>query len=74
MMEPIVLPEIQIETEVDPRTDEERLVHEWRVEQLREVGLPARLARRFADVVDWHDLAALVERGCPAELALEIVR
>lgn len=74
MMEPIVMPEIQIETEVDPRTDEERLVHEWRVEQLREVGLPARLARRFADVVDWHDLAALVERGCPAELALEIVR
>jgi hypothetical protein len=73
-MEPIVMPEIETETEVDPRTDEERLVRAWRVEQLREVGLPARLARRFADVVDWHDLAALVERGCPAELALEIVR
>jgi hypothetical protein len=32
------------------------------------------VAETFADVVDWHTLAELVERGCTAELALEIVR
>jgi hypothetical protein len=32
------------------------------------------MALAFADVVDWHDLAALVRRGCPPILALEIVR
>jgi len=37
-------------------------------------SLPRSLAERFADLVDWHALAELVERGCPAELALEIVR
>lgn len=71
-MEPMLMPEIEVELET--RTDEELLVHAWRSEQLRELGLPARLAERFADIVDWHELAALVERGCPAELALEIVR
>jgi hypothetical protein len=74
MMEPRLMPEIEIEIDVDPRTDEELLVHAWRAEQLQELGLTARLAERFADIVDWHELAALVERGCSAELALEIVR
>jgi hypothetical protein len=49
-------------------------VRAWRAEQLRRLGLPQRLADTFADVVDWHALAGLVERGCPPELALEIVR
>jgi hypothetical protein len=49
-------------------------VRMWRFEQLRRLGLPQRLADKFADVVDWHTLAGLVERGCPPELALEIVR
>jgi hypothetical protein len=69
-MEQIVMPEIDL----DPRADEDARVHEWRIEQLGELGLPRMLAERFADVVDWHDLAALVQRGCTAELALEIVR
>lgn len=69
-MDQILMPEIDL----DPRADEDALVHEWRVEQLRELGVPCRLAERFADLVDWHDLAALVQRGCPADLALEIVR
>jgi hypothetical protein len=50
------------------------LLHAWRREQLCRLGLPRSLAERFADLVDWHALAELVERGCPAELALEIVR
>lgn len=74
MMEPTLTPEIEIEIDFDTRADEELLVHAWRAEQLRELGLPARLAERFADVVDWHELATLVKRGCSAELALEIVR
>jgi hypothetical protein len=32
------------------------------------------IASAVASVVDWHEIARLVERGCPPELALEIVR
>jgi hypothetical protein len=53
---------------------EERLVREWRTEQLLRLGLPHAIAETFADVVDWHQLADLVEHGCPPDLALEIVR
>jgi hypothetical protein len=66
-MEPLVMPT----TEVD-ETDEDLLVHSWRVEQLRAVGLTQLLAEIFADLVDWHEVATLVERGCTPELALEI--
>jgi hypothetical protein len=69
-MEQTLIPELDL----DPRADEDLRVHEWRAERLRELGLPPRIAERFADLVDWHALAALVERGCPAHLALEIVR
>ena len=55
-------------------TDEEVAVDEWRAGQLESLGISKRLARRFAGVVDWHDVAQLVERGCPPELALEIAR
>jgi hypothetical protein len=48
--------------------------HDWRVEQLRRLGFPAGLAERFALLVDWHEIAELVARGCPPNLALEIVR
>jgi hypothetical protein len=58
----------------EDRTDEELLIHAWRAEQLLRLGLPYRLAERFAELVDWHDLAALIGRGCPPELALEIAR
>jgi hypothetical protein len=67
-MEPTLMPEIDL----DPRTDEELQVHDWRAEQLREVGVPGSLADRFADHVDWRAVAALVQRGCPAVLALDI--
>ena len=70
-MEQILIPEI--ETELDRRADDER-VHHWRIEQLRGLGLSRRVAERFADLVDWHELADLVARGCSPDLALEIVR
>jgi len=53
----------------------DRLVHEWRVEQLTRLGVPWSLALAAAiDHVDWHQVARLVHRGCPAPLPLEIVR
>jgi len=60
--------------DLDDRTKEAVLDHEWRTEQLRRLGLPRSLAETFADLVDWHALALLIERGCTPELALEIVR
>jgi hypothetical protein len=56
------------------RTDEQLLVDGWCAEQLRSLGLPPAVAEMFAGLVDWHDVAALVERRCPPELALEIAR
>jgi len=49
-------------------------LRDWGAEQLRRLGLPSILAETFADDVDWHALSALIERGCPLGLALEIVR
>jgi hypothetical protein len=62
-------------TEGLDRSEREMLsVHAWRTEQLRRLGLPSILAETFADLVDWHAVADLVERGCPLSLALDIVR
>ena len=61
-------------TDTDRRADETVLVHEWRSEQLRRLGLTHLCAEIFADGVDWHALADLIDRGCSVELALEIVR
>jgi hypothetical protein len=55
------------------RTDEQIRVHEWQAKQLQRVGLSRLLAESFAGRIDWHDLAALVGRGCSAELALDIL-
>jgi hypothetical protein len=49
-------------------------VRAWRAEQLRRLGLPHVLADTFADLVDWHAIADLVERGCSLSLTLDIVR
>jgi hypothetical protein len=51
---------------------EDLLVHEWRRERLQSLGVPDVLADSFADFVDWHVIADLVGRGCPADLALRI--
>jgi hypothetical protein len=64
---------LELDVDLDPRPDESALVRAWRAEQLRGLGLPHAFAAAFADLVDWHELADLVERGCPPMLALAIV-
>jgi hypothetical protein len=70
-MEPILISDAEL---VDYTTDEELLIHAWCAEQLRRLGLGRVLAETFAGLVDWHEIAALVARGCPPELAREIAR
>jgi hypothetical protein len=70
-MEPILIADAEL---VESTSDEGMLIHAWRTEQLRRLGLPRILAETFAELVDWHELAALIARGCTPELALEIVR
>jgi hypothetical protein len=48
-------------------------VHQWRTSQLRRLGIPAPLAEVYAGRIDWHQIARLVQRGCPPRLALRIV-
>ena len=55
-----------------PVDDEELLVHNWRVERLTRIGVPGALAEVYADHLDWHEVARLVQRGCPPQLALRI--
>ena len=47
-------------------------VHAWRAEQLEKLGLSTVIADAVADTVDWHEVAPLVDSGCPPELALAI--
>jgi hypothetical protein len=35
---------------------------------------PGPLAEADADNVDWHQIADLMQRGCPPRLALRIIR
>ena len=53
---------------------DEQMIHKWRVTQLKRLGIPEPLAEAAADDVDWHQIAKLVQRGCPPRLALRIVR
>ena len=52
---------------------EEGRVHHWRASQLRRLGIPGPLAEVHADHLDWHQIARLVQHGCPPRLALRIV-
>jgi hypothetical protein len=52
---------------------EELLVHNWRVTRLTRLGVPGSLAEVYADRLDWHQVARLVQHGCPPRLALRIV-
>ena len=70
-MKPILISDAEL---VEDATDEELAIHTWRAEQLRRLGLSRILAETFAALVDWHEVAALVARGCPPQLALEIAR
>ena len=42
---------------------DEHSVHEWRVTQLKRLGVPAPMAEADADRVDWHKIAGLVRRA-----------
>ena len=56
--------------DVDPEIG---AVHDWRVSRLAGLGVARPVAEAVADQVDWHDVARLVQRGCPAALAVAIV-
>ncbi len=61
-------------TPADRQADgEELLVHNWRVDRLTRLGVPGSLAEVYADRLDWHQVARLVQHGCPPRLALRIV-
>ena len=47
----------------------------WRVDRLRAAGMDASLARRVATDggYDLHALLELIDRGCPALLAVRIL-
>ena len=61
-------------TDHDVIDNHESPVHRWRVSRLERLGIPEPLAEMYADHVDWHQIARLVQRGCPPRLALRIVR
>ena len=48
----------------------------WRAEELERAGYDAAAAAELAarSDIDLHRATALLESGCPAELALEILR
>ncbi len=62
-----------VEVEIEQESEDVR-VYDWRVEQLRNLGVSTWMAGAVANLVDWHEVACLVRRGCPPELALEITR
>jgi hypothetical protein len=57
-----------------PAVDEEEvLVHTWRVARLTQLGIPGAVAEVEAGRLDWHQVARLVQHGCPPRLALRII-
>ena len=57
------------------RVSEDRLVHRWRVEQLRKSGYPARAAKKIASRrdINLHLAIELLSRGCTVGLAMRIL-
>jgi hypothetical protein len=53
--------------------EEELVLQAWRRTQLRRLGVHGTLADRYGEDVDWHDVSALVDRGCPPDLAMAIL-
>jgi hypothetical protein len=56
-----------------PVGNERLLVHTWRVARLTRLGIPRAVAEVEADRLDWHQVARLVQHGCPPPLAMRIV-
>jgi hypothetical protein len=57
-----------------PADEEELPVHSWRVARLTQLGIPRAVAEVEANRLDWHQVARLVQDGCPPRLALRIAR
>lgn len=51
-------------TDAEPFPREEPRLLAWRREQLLWLGVSRRNAYAYAETVDWHDVAVLVQRGC----------
>jgi hypothetical protein len=66
-----------MQARADPRHEtiehSEPPVNHWRASRLGRLGIPAALAEVYAARIDWHQVARLIERGCPPRLALRIV-
>jgi hypothetical protein len=62
-----------IDFEIEDDCDEVRM-YAWRVEQLERLGISAMIADAAANLVDWHEVADLVQKGCPPQVALDIAR
>jgi hypothetical protein len=73
-MDPIQMDTLEMLTAEFEDDAEERAVNAWRTEQLEKLGFSQTVAEACAGLVDWHEIAALVSRGCLPHLALEIVR
>ena len=61
--------------EVNIRTELDQVEH-WRAEELERAGYPAAAAVELAarHDIDLHHAVELVKQGCPAELAVQILR
>ena len=61
-------------TDVQERGELER-VERWRADELERAGYPREAAQRIAarHDVDLHRAVALLQQGCPVELALQIL-
>ena len=58
--------------DVDPR--DPRRVEHWRRDYARSLGFDETAAALVAGTrIDLHEIEALTERGCPPELALELL-
>ena len=49
------------------------LVHNWRI-HVKATRDPRVAGRGLCNRLDWHELAHLVQRGCPVMLAVRIIR
>jgi hypothetical protein len=61
--------------EVDIQETELDRITSWRAEELERAGYEGRFAAKLAarHDVDLHQAVALLQQGCPAELALDIL-
>ena len=53
--------------------EEDLPVHTRRVARLTRLGIPGPLAEVYADHLDWHQIARLMQPGWPPRLALRIL-